>query len=145
MTAFSIPGIDVLRSRVQALTGSLRPRAITMDLPQFSVDKLGWLKRDGRNFTVVTAAVAADMSDAFAEGLDKIASGRSKDLTLPWKLAGEAFQDDVAERLATGGGDVKGRMKKLSAPYVKHKGFAKIGVLTGALLRSVVAAKVVVK
>lgn len=53
--------------------------------------------------------------------------------------------DRVATRLSTGGGEVKGRMKRLKASTVKRKGFSKIGVDTGALLRSLVAAKVVVK
>lgn len=145
MSEFAIPGINVLHARLLAVLGSVQPHSMSLTLDPFSIDKLGWLKRDRRNFMTVSAIVAQDMTDAFALGLDRLASGRSKDQLLPWKLAGAAYQDDVAERLATGGGDMKGRMKKLSVPYIKRKGFSKIGVLTGALLRDVVAARVVVR
>ena len=144
MASFEITGLDLYRARVQRLTGSLRKRTVELTLPQESIDKLGWLDDGGRRFTVVNALLAREMTEAFAEGLDKIQGG-AKDMTVPWRLAAEAWRDRIATRLATSGGDVRSRMRKLKPATIKRKGFDKIGVDTGALLRSIVAARVVIR
>lgn len=144
MAEFKITGLDLYRERVKKLTGSLRRRDVSITLPVESIDKLGWLEDGGRDFTTVTALLAREMADAFAQGLDKLEQG-AKNEKLPWQLAAEAFVDRLATRLSTGGGDLKGRMRKLKPETVARKGFSKIGVDTGALLRSVVAAKVVIR
>lgn len=144
MASFKIAGIDLYRERVKALTGSLRQREISITLPEESIDKLEWLEKGGRKFTTVNALLATQMAEAFAKGLDHIANG-SKDLKEPWELAAEAWLDRVRTRLSTGGGDLKSRMKALKPVTVKAKGFNKIGVDSGELLRSMVAAQVVIK
>lgn len=141
--SFRLAGIDLYRERVKKLTGSLRPRQVSITISDESADKLEWLKDGGRNFTTVNALLAREEAEAFARGLDKLERG-AKDETLPWKLAAEAFIDRLATRLSTGGGDLKGRMRPLKADTIKRKGFSKIGVDTGALLRDIVAARVVI-
>lgn len=144
MAEFKITGLDLYRERVKKLTGSLRKRDVAITLPEESVDKLSWLEGGGRDFTVVTSLLAREMAEAFARGLDRIEGG-AKDEELPWRLAAEAYVDRLATRLSTGGGDLKARMRKLKPETVKRKGFSKIGVDTGALLRSIVAARVVIR
>lgn len=144
MAEFRIAGIDLYRERIKKLTGSLRKREVSIVLPEESIDKLGWLEAGGRNFTTVNALLAREEAEAFALGLDKLERG-AKDETIPWRLAAEAFLDRLATRLSTSGGDLKGRMRKLKPETVARKGFAKIGVDTGTLLRSIVAARVVIR
>lgn len=144
MAEFRIAGLDLYRERVKKLTGSLRQRVVSITLPEESIDKLGWLEGGGRKFTTVNTLLANAMAEAFAKGLDHLAQG-GKDEKEPWRLAAEEFIDRLATRLSTGGGDLKGRMRGLKPETIKRKGFSKIGVDTGALLRSVVAAKVVIK
>ncbi|MBL0219651.1 MAG: hypothetical protein IPQ07_38025 [Myxococcales bacterium] len=144
MATFQLVGLDLYRERVKKLTGSLKPRQVSITLPEESVDKLEWLKESGRNFTTVNALLAKSMAEAFARGLDHIQAG-GKDLKEPWRLAAEEWIDRVATRLSTGGGDLKGRMRALKPDTIKRKGFSKIGVDSGALLRSMVAAQVVIK
>lgn len=144
MAQLQITGLGLLRARLSALKSAVTPKEVSIILPKLSVDKLDWLRAGGRDFEAVTPTMALDLTAAFAKGLLLVARGRAN-ITEPWRLAGEAWVDRVATRLATGGGEVKGRMKRLKASTIKRKGFAKIGVDTGALLRSLVAAKVVVK
>ena len=144
MAEFQIAGLDLYRERLKKITGSLRPRKVSIVLPEESVDKLGWLEAGGRNFLVVNTLLAREEAEAFAKGLDRLERG-AKDETLPWLLAAQAFIDRVATRLSTSGGDLKGRMRRLKPETVKRKGFDKIGVDTGALLRSIVAARVVIR
>lgn len=144
MAALTITGLSLLRARLSALRTAVTPREVTITLPKLSLDKLGWLAAGGRDFEAVTPTLALDLTAAFSRGLWLVARGKAP-ATEPWRLAGEAWVDRIATRLSTGGGELKGRMRPLKAATIKRKGFRKIGVDTGALLRSIVAAKVVVK
>lgn len=145
MAEFKLAGMDIYRERVKKLTGSARIRQVSVTMPEESIEKLDWLEKGGRKFTVMNRILTNELSDAFAKGLDMIARGNGEP-TEPWELMAEAWKDRIATRLATSGGDVKSRIKKLAPSTVKKKGKrARIGYDTGDLLKTIVEAGVVIK
>lgn len=122
---------------------ALVPQVQVAITPQ-SVDKLRWLARGGRDFQAVTAPLLREMGAAYREGLMQLASGRSRDASLPWRNAAEVFRDKVVARLATGGGDVKSRMTPLAAATIARKGHSRIGVDSRTLLKDVTTADIIV-
>lgn len=112
-----------------------------LDVPTEALNKLRWLERGGRDFRLANKAMQKRVNDAFLAKLKLVMQGRAK-VSDPWAAAAAEYQDVVAERLATGGGDAKGTMKPLKPETVERKGHGKIGFDTGELLRQWIKAKV---
>ena len=94
------------------------------------------LFRSGRDFREVTNVMKQEVNDAFVDALRLVARGKAK-VSAPWKAAAEAYRDRLATRLATSGGDVRSRLRKLKPSTIKRKGHARIGVDSGLLLKQV--------
>lgn len=136
-------GLSKARSALALMAQAVVPQVQVAITPE-SVNKLRWLERGGRDFQAVTAPLLHAMGAAYREGLLRLASGRSRDATLPWRQAAEVFRDTVVSRLATGGGDVKSRMTPLRPATIERKGHSRIGVDSRALIKDVTNAGITV-
>lgn len=116
---------------------------VTLGLPEEEANKLIWLVRGGRDVEKPNALMLREMGEAYATALLQVAKGRAP-VTAPWLAAAEAWRDRVATRLATSGGDIRAEMRPLTEEYARRKGFNRIGVNSGALLRAVIAARITV-
>ena len=132
---------DIQRAAAAAKAAIGRVPGAALDLPSDVLDKLRWLENSGRDFRAANAKMQKRVNDAFLAKLKLVMQGRAK-VSDPWEAAASEYQDVVAERLATGGGDMKGKMKPLKPATIARKGNAKIGFDTGELLRRWVGAKV---
>lgn len=126
------------------LVAQARVPTITLKLPEKEAQKLTWLVKGGRDVEKPNGVMLREMGEAYATALLRVAKGKAGP-TAPWLAAAEAWRDRVATRLATSGGDVKAEMRPLTPEYVRRKGFNRIGVNTGALLRAVSIAKITIR
>lgn len=137
-------GLVRLRSLLGLMAQATVP-TVEVSIDNLSASKLRWLRLGGRDFEKPTGDLLRAMGAAYAQGLMRLARGRSRDATLPWLLAAEVYRDALASRLATSGGDLRSQMTPLSPETIARKGHARIGVDTGALLRDVATATIRVK
>lgn len=126
--------IDKAAALAMAAIGRVPGAAIV--LPNDALLKLRWLERGGRDFREVTNVMKAEVNDAFVDALRKVAAGKAP-VSAPWKAAAEAYRDRLATRLATSGGDVRNRLRKLKPSTIRRKGHSRIGVDSGLLLKQV--------
>lgn len=112
-----------------------------IQLSSDALDKLRWLANGGRDFREDNRTMKARVNGAFASALMDVIRGRAR-VSEPWRAAAEEYRDVLAERLASGGGDVKAHMRKLRPATIARKGHSRIGVDSGALLREVTKAPV---
>ena len=145
MAFFAIRGLsslgDIAKAAAVARAAIGKVPGVGIELDDFELAKLKWLQKGGRDFREVTPKMLSRMSEAFTRALAKVLKGKAA-VTAPWEAAAAEYIDVVAERLATGGGDVKSHMKVLKPETIERKGHARIGLDSGALLRAVATAKV---
>lgn len=115
---------------------------------QESVDKLGWLKADERDFLKVTTKMKQDAIQAATEAAVKVF--QDSPLETPERAAekvvtalGESVLATVLLRFKGGKRDVK--MRPLSPAWVKKKGHPRIGIYTGDLFRDLLNGTVKIK
>lgn len=142
---FAIRGLsklgDIAKAAALARKEIGRVPGVGIELPTEELNKLRWLQNGGRDFREVNKKMLDRMGEAFSRALAKVLAGK-KPVTAPWEAAAREYIDVVAERLATGGGDVKGHMTPLKPETVERKGHSRIGIDTGALLKAMALAKV---
>lgn len=145
MAFFAIRGLsslgDIAKAAAVARAAIGKVPGVGIELPDEELQKLKWLEKGGRDFREVNQKMLDRMGAAFARMLAKVIAGKAA-VDSPWKAAAAEYIDVVAERLATGGGDVKGHMKPLKEDTIERKGHARIGLDSGALLRAVATARV---
>lgn len=107
-----------------------------VELPSDALLKLKWLAKGGRDFREENATMRKEVNGAFVAALRKVLAGKAP-VTLPWRDAAEAYRDRLATRLATSGGDVRSRLRKLKPATIRRKGHSRIGVDSGLLLKQV--------
>ena len=145
MAVVPIRGLNTMAEIQQA--AELAQKAIgrvpgaAVELTTDALDKLRWLANGGRDFREENATMRKEVNGAFTKALLRVMKGKAP-VTEPWKAAAQAYVDRLATRLATSGGDVRSKMRKLKPETVERKGHARIGVDTGTLLREVATAKV---
>mgnify|MGYP006349810325 FL=1 len=133
--------LDTLRK----LARGVAPSAAYIDLPEEEANKLTWLANADRDMEEITASLAVDMGKAYAKGLMDLVLRRSRDPSHPWIMACEAYRDALADRLLTGGGDIRRRMRPLKPETIGRKGHARVGYDTGDLWRAVKGGRIVVR
>lgn len=134
-------GLGELVTQVEGAREALRrAKGAGIEIDGVAIDKLRWLEKGGRDFRAVTPKLQKRMETMFVRELDKVVSGRSKDVERPVRLAVIEYRDAIVDRLEEGGGDVS--MTPLKDATVKRKGNSHIGVDSGDLLRRVRRAKV---
>lgn len=128
--------LDRVMRKINAIVRT--PRAIVLDVPELSEDKLAWLKAQGRDFTKLTPKLREASSEAFTREVKKLIAGTSTDFDAPWKAVGLELARAIRDRIDDGhGGDVK--MRQLKADTVKAKREKRysrptaIGYATGSL------------
>jgi hypothetical protein len=135
---------DVEKAAALAKEAIGRVPAGGLELPHDAVEKLRWLAAGGREFREVNRTLKGDMQVAFTSALKDVMKGKAR-VTEPWRAAIEAYRDRLATRIALGGGDIKGHLKRLKPETIRRKGHSKIGVDSGKLLSDVTDAKVKVR
>lgn len=108
---------------------------------QLSIDKLGWLKRDDRDFLTITSQLEQAATKAVKLSLDKAdMSNPARAIENALNAAGESIIKHIATRFQGGRRDV--RMRPLSRGWIKKKGHNRIGIYTGDLFKDLLNATV---
>lgn len=137
-------GLKLLENMARNLR-SMSNLTLVYPLSGDNADKAQSLKLQGRDFFEINKtaelAFARGMQDALDEEPEALSTLNGKTDVL---LSGaEELKELVIDRFEKGGGDVS--MKPLKASTISAKNSSKIGVDTGALLRSVRACKPIVR
>jgi hypothetical protein len=133
--------LDTLRR----LARGVAPSSASIDLPDEEALKLQWLAAGGRDMEAMTVPLAREMGKAYARGLLDLATRKTRDTSHPWVMACEVYRDALAQRLLTGGGDIKRDLRPLRPSTIERKGHARIGYDTGDLWRAVKSGRIVVR
>jgi hypothetical protein len=130
---------DATKKLIKQLSGTYKVSLGLND--QFSVDKLGWLKRDKRDFTKITPQLVKSASSAMqkaASTVDATKPQQAVDFVL--MKTGDAILKHILTRFAGGQRDVA--MRPLSPGWIKIKGHNRIGIFSGDMFRDLINGKI---
>lgn len=143
MALIEVRGLSAVRDALAVLRKATSGARVYIETSQDAVNKLGWLEDGGRDFMAVNATMVKDMALAATKAAPRALF--SRDTSLIWRAAAEAFLERLKDRIGANGLDIRGKLRPLKPETVERKGHARVGIDTGELLKAILRARIVIR